>query len=147
MSLGTHPELSLRDARTLRDEARALVAKGTNPHVHRKQKRATVRLADENTFEAVYKKWLAHRELSLKKGRQCTLSILPRIFKKDVLPALGRRSIYEIRRPDLLEVIARIERRKALSVAEKARTWFNQLFRYALVAVPGLAVADRRPVR
>jgi integrase len=122
----------------LRDEARALLAKGINPRVHRKHKRATVLLVDENNFEAVYRKWLAHRELSLKKGRHCTLSILPRIFKKDVLPALGDRSIYDIRRPDLLEVIAKIERRKALSVAEKVRTWFNQLFRYALVVVPGL---------
>ncbi len=35
-------------------------------------------------------------------------------------------------------MIAKIEKRKALSVAEKVRTWFNQLFRYALVIVPGL---------
>ena len=138
MSLGTYPEVTLREARGLRDEARAWLAKGLNPRIHRKQKRATVRLADNNSFEAVYKKWLAHRELSLKKGRHCTLSIVPRIFKKDVLPALGAVPIYEIRRPDLLEVIAKIERRKALSVAEKVRTWFNQLFRYALVIVPGL---------
>lgn len=138
MSLGNYPEVSLRDARTLRDEARALVAKDINPHVHRKQKRAAVKLAGENTFEAIYKKWLAHRELSLKKGRQTTLSILPRVFAKDVLPALGKRSIYDIKRPGLLEVIAKIEKRKALSVAEKVRTWFNQLCRYALVIVPGL---------
>jgi len=138
MSLGTYPEVTLREARGLRDEARAWLAKGLNPRIHRKQKRATVRLADNNSFEAVYKKWLAHRELSLKKGRHCTLSIVPRIFKKDVLPALGAVPIYEIRRPDLLEVIAKIERRRALSVAEKVRTWFNQLFRYALVIVPGL---------
>lgn len=138
MSLGTYPEVSLREARALRDEARALVAKDINPRIHRKQKRAAVTLAGENTFEAIYKKWLAHRELSLKKGRQTTLSILLRVFAKDVLPILGKRSIYEIKRPDLLEVIARIERRKALSVAEKVRTWFNQLFRYALVIVPGL---------
>lgn len=138
MSLGGYPQVSLRDARTLRDDARALVAKGINPHTHRKQKRGAVKLTGENTFEAIYTKWLAHRELSLKKGRQTTLSILPRVFAKDVLPILGKRSIYEIKRPDLLEVIARIERRKALSVAEKLRTWFNQMFRYALVIVPGL---------
>jgi integrase len=138
MSLGNYPEVSLREARTLRDEARALVAKDINPHQHRKQKRAAVKLAGENTFEAIYKKWLVHRELSLKKGRQTTLSILPRVFTKDVLPTLGKRSIYDIKRPDLLEVIAKIEKRKALSVAEKVRTWFNQLFRYALVIVPGL---------
>lgn len=138
MSFGTYPEVSLHEARALRDEARALVAKGINPRMHRKQKRSAAKLAGENTFEVVYKKWFAHRELSLKKGRQCTASVLPRIFEKDVLPALGKRSIYDIKRPDLLEVIAKIERRKALSVAEKVRTWFRQLFRYALVAVPGM---------
>lgn len=138
MSLGNYPEVSLRDARSLRDEARALVAKDINPHRHRKQKRAVAKLAGEHTFDAIYKKWLSHRELSLKKGRQTTLSILPRVFAKDVLPALGKRSIYDIKRPDLLEVIAKIEKRKALSVAEKVRTWFNQLFRYALVIVPDL---------
>lgn len=55
-----------------------------------------------------------------------------------MLPLQGKRSIYEIRRVDRLEVIGNIERRKALSVAEKVRTWFNQMFRYSLVVVPGL---------
>ncbi|MCW5592176.1 MAG: integrase arm-type DNA-binding domain-containing protein [Burkholderiales bacterium] len=138
MSFGTYPEVSLLEARALRDEARALVAKGINPRVHRKQKRAAVKLAGEHTFEVIYRKWFAHRALSLKKGRQTTHSILPRVFDKDVLPYLGKRSIYEIKRSDLLDVIAKIEKRKALSVAEKVRTWLNHLFRYALVIVPGL---------
>lgn len=138
MSLGTYPELSLRDARVLRDEARALVAKEINPHRDRKQKRAAVRLADENTFKAVFVKWLAHRGLTYEEGRQTTQSMIPRIFDNDVLPMLGHRSIYEVKRIDLLEVIGNIKRRKALSVAEKVRGWFNQMFRYALVVVPGL---------
>lgn len=142
MSLGNYPEVSLREARALRDEARALVAKDINPHHHRKQKRASVKFAGENTFDAIYTKWLAHRELSLKQGRQTTLAILPRVFANDVLPALGKRSICDIKRFDLLEVIAKIEKRKALSVAEKVRSWLNQLFRYALVIVPGL---DQNP--
>lgn len=32
-----------------------------------------VKLVGENTFEAIYEKWLAHRELGLKKGRQTPL--------------------------------------------------------------------------
>lgn len=84
MSLGTYPEVTLREARTLRDEARGLVSKGTNPHVHRKQKRAAVRLADQNTFDAVYRKWLKHRGLALKQGRQTTLSQIPRVFDKEI---------------------------------------------------------------
>lgn len=138
MSLGTYPEITLREARRVRDEARALLAKGVNPRHDRKQKRAAIRFADENTFEAVYREWLQHRGLSLRAGRQTTLSQIPRIFANDVLPTLGKRPIHEITRPDLLEAIERIERRKALSVAQKVRAWFNQLLRYALVAVPGL---------
>lgn len=53
---------------------------------------------------------------------------------------MGRRSIFEITRPDLLEVIEKIERRGALSVAEKVRAWLKQLFRWALVKVPGLDI-------
>ena len=138
MSLGTYPEVSLREGRSLRDEARALLAKGINPRAHRKQKRQSVRLADESTFKAVFDKWVEHRRHVLKEGRQSTLSQIQRIFAKDVLPALGKRSIYEIQRPDLLEVVARIERRKALTSAEKVRTWFRQMFRYALIIIPGL---------
>ncbi|MBY4674797.1 tyrosine-type recombinase/integrase [Burkholderia multivorans] len=138
MSLGPYPEVGLREARTLRDEARALVARGVNPHVHRTQTRAATRLAGENTFEAVYQRWFELRERSLKKGRQTSRSMIPRIFAKDVLPLLGRHTIYEVRRHDLLAVIERIEKRGALSVAEKVRTWLNQLFRWALVKVPGL---------
>jgi len=55
-----------------------------------------------------------------------------------VLPILGSVSIYNVRRPDLLDVLDRIEQRRAFTVAEKVRTWFRQLFRYALVKVEGL---------
>lgn len=139
MSLGIYPEVSLRDARVLRDGARVLLTKGINPRIHRKHKRQSVQLADQNTFKVVFDKWVEHRRLVLKEGRQSTLSQIQRIFAKDVLPALGRRSIYDIQRPDLLEVVARIERRKALTTAEKVRTWFRQMFRYALVIAPGLS--------
>ncbi|MGK8436821.1 tyrosine-type recombinase/integrase [Ectopseudomonas hydrolytica] len=138
MSLGTYPEISLREARELRDEARSLSARGINPKIDRKQKFRAACLAAEHSFESMYLHWLAHRSLELKEGRQSTLSQIQRIFDKNVLPALGSMSIYNVRRADLLEVIARIERRKAFTIAEKLRTWFKQLFRYALVKVEGL---------
>lgn len=46
-SLGNYPEVGLREARSLRDEARALLAKGINPHTDRKQKRHAVKLASD----------------------------------------------------------------------------------------------------
>ena len=139
MSLGTSPKVSLREARKARDEARALLAKGGNPHTHRKQKRQTARLAGEHTFEALFQQWIEHRksEISIE-GDNNTLAKMLRIFHHDALPFLDRRPIHEIRRLDLLEVIERIERRNALSIAQDSRNWLKQLFRFALVKTPGL---------
>ncbi|MFC3329072.1 tyrosine-type recombinase/integrase [Xanthomonas fragariae] len=138
ISLGSYPELSLREAREFRDQARALVAKGINPRIDRKQKRQAIRLAGENTFMAVYEKWMEHRQLTLEEGRQSSLEQIRRVFKKDVFPYLKRYTIYEITRPVLLEVIGRIEKRESLSVAEKVRTWLKQLADYAMVVIPGM---------
>jgi integrase len=138
MSLGSYPEVSLREARQARDEARGLLAKGGNPHTHRKQKRQAVRTASAHTFEAVFQQWIEHRGREIKTGKRSTYSHILRTFGRDVLPFLGKRPIHELRRPDLLEVIERIERRGALSVSEHVRGHLNQIFRYALVKVPGL---------
>lgn len=88
MSLGTYPQVSLRDARSLRDEARKLLAQGVNPQAHRRHTREADRQAEENTFKSTFDYWVEHRSLSLKEGRQSTLSQIRRIFDKDVLPTL-----------------------------------------------------------
>ncbi|MER2906773.1 tyrosine-type recombinase/integrase [Morganella morganii] len=138
MSLGTYPEVGLREARTLRDQARALLAKGINPKLDRKHKRQFVRLADEHTFKAVFLQWVEHRRLELKEGRNSTLSQILRIFERDVLPSLSKLSIYDVRRADLLNVLSKIEQREAFTTAEKVRSWLNQLFRFAQVKVERL---------
>jgi len=140
ISLGNYPQIGLREARVRRDEARALLAKNINPGLERKQQRHALELADGYTFKAVFDAWVEHRRQELSEGRQSTLSQILRNFDNDVLPSLGKMSIYDIRRPQLLGVLARIEARKAFTTAEKIRTWLRQLFRYALVVVEGLEV-------
>lgn len=138
MSFGSYPALSLKDARALRDEAHSLIAKGINPHADRKRKRHAIVLAGEHMFKAVYEQWLAYRKLSLEAGRQTSLEQIERVFKKDVFPALRHLTIYDVTRAHLLEIIGKIEKRGSLSVAEKLRTWFSQLFTYASVAIPNM---------
>jgi integrase len=132
ISFGNYPEIGIKDARALRDEARALVAKEIDPRVHRRAAR-TAQASAAHTFESVFQVWRDFKAMSLKAGRQSTLSQINRIFGKDILPALQNLSIFDIKRQDLLEVIRKIERRKALTTAGKCRTWFNQLFRFAMV--------------
>ncbi|CAB5669989.1 Putative prophage CPS-53 integrase [Delftia tsuruhatensis] len=138
MTLGGYPALSLREAREMRDQARSLLAKGVNPRVDRKQKNHSVRLAGDNTFRAVFEKWFEHRQQTLDFGRQSTLEQITRTFNNDVFPIVGKLTIYEVTRHLLLEVVGRIEKRGALSVAEKVRTWLGQLFDYAMVAIEGM---------
>lgn len=138
LSLGTYPEISLKEARTRRDVARELVARGINPRKHRNEERRLALLAEEHTFQKVFEQWFEFRKQSLKPGRQSTREQIQRIFNKDLLPALGARSVFEIKRPDLLEVLEKIERRRAFTTAEKCRTWLHQMYRYALVKLPGL---------
>jgi len=87
---------------------------------------------------AVYEQWLAHRRLSLEEGRRPALEQIGRVFKKDVFPSLRHLTIYEITRAHLLDIIGKVEKRGSLSVAEKLRTWFTQLFTYATVAIPNM---------
>lgn len=47
-------------------------------------------------------------------------------------------TIYDVTRAHLLDIIGRVEKRGSLSVAEKLRTWFSQLFTYASVVVPNM---------
>jgi integrase len=135
MSLGAYPALGLKDARDLRDEAQALLAKGIDPRAHRRQQRAAARVAGANTFEAVFRSWRDFKALGLEAGRQSTLSQINRIFPKDVLPWVGTLSIFQVTRTELVQVLRRVEHRGALSTAEKIRTWLDQLFLYAMVEV------------
>ncbi|WP_408003762.1 phage integrase central domain-containing protein [Pseudomonas triticifolii] len=100
---------------------------GINPYEYRKQQRLAVRTTAQHTFEAVFNQWVEFRRLSLRDDRQSMLSQILRILNKDILLSLGGRPVYDINRHDLPDLPSRIEQRKALTTAEKCRTWFNQL--------------------
>jgi len=133
IALGSYPEMPLKAAREERDALRAQIARGVDPRIHRLQSKVATLAAPTQTFAAVFKVWRDFKALSLKPGRQSTLSQMDRIFAKDVLPWLGHFDIFDVENTHLLEVLRRIERRKAFSMAEKVRTWLNQMFRYAMV--------------
>jgi integrase len=138
ISLGRYPSVTLREARQSRDQASALLPKGINPRAAREQQRYATLLASENNFETVFREWAEYRALTSKEGRKSPLSQCKRVFKNDVLPRIGKTSIYDVRRTDLLQIMSKIEHRGAFTVAEKVRGWLNQLFRFALVKVEGL---------
>ena len=55
LALGQYPIVSLADARARRDDAKKLLADGTDPSVERKAERRNARIARSNTFGAIAK--------------------------------------------------------------------------------------------
>jgi len=123
LSLGTYPEVSLKEARERRDKARKLLAKGINPaEVRQRGKEA-------ETFEEVA------RELFEKKHPTLSESYARDIesrFDRDIFPYLGHVPVNAIKAPQLLAVLRRIESRGALESAKRALQKCGEVFRYGV---------------
>ena len=58
LTFGGYPEISLEQARRMRDEARAQRASGLDPGIVRQEEKAERRTRASNTFEAVSREWM-----------------------------------------------------------------------------------------
>ena len=128
ISLGTYPEVSLAQARGRRDEARKQVADGIDPSQARKALKAA-KAQNENTFEMVAREWHTKFTPTWTPGHAVTIL---RRLELNVFPWIGERSIIEIKAPELLMALRRIESRGALETAHRVRAICGQVFRYAV---------------
>lgn len=129
LSLGVYPDISLKDARERREDARKLVAAGIDPSENRKAKKAAAGGLTENSFEIVAREWFSRYEST---WSQAHSGRVLRLLERDIFPWLGKRSICEIKAPELLEVARRIEKRGALETAHRAIGNCGQVLRYAI---------------
>lgn len=132
LALGAYPDVSLRQARDRRDDARRLVAEGIDPSTKRREEKARASGAD--TFGAIAEAWLRHQAPAWTEGH--TVTVRSRL-DRDVLPYLAGKQIDNITAPDVLQVVRRVEARGAIESAHRILTVIGQVFGYA-VAV-GLA--------
>lgn len=128
-ALGVYPQVSLAEARQMREEAKKLIKQGIDPVLERKQ---TVRRRSEEqvtTFELIAREW--HKT----KQSGWTESHAKKIMKSleaDIFPKLGDRPITSITAPDLLSALRVIEKRGALEIAGRVLQRCNAVFRYAV---------------
>lgn len=134
LSMGVYPDVSLKQARERREDARKLVAAGIDPSAHRKAtKAATV----GNTFEAVAREWYGKQVTVIKAS---TADKLLRRLEGDVFPFIGAQPIDQITAPDVLKVIKRIDGRGAHDIARRMHQAIGRIFRYGVGH--GLCVRD-----
>ncbi len=130
LSLGTYPDVSLKDARTRRDESRKLLADGIDPGANRKAIKASRQDSAANSFEIVAREWYAKNAPDWARSHGDKII---RLMERDMFPWIGGRPIADINAPELLTVLKRIEKRGAVETAHRALSNCGQVFRFAIV--------------
>lgn len=140
LTFGRFPEISLRQARRMRDEARTQRASGLDPGQIRRERKASLRSHAQNSFEAVAREWL---DVHSSKVKPQSLRIYRRILENTVFPFIGSRAIAEIRTPDLLVLLKHFEAQNKVYLARRISMVCGMVMRYA--AAVGKAEADPTP--
>lgn len=142
LSVGTYPDTSLALARRRREDARKLLAAGSDPGEAKKAEKAEVMaragLAKlvangkplPGTFEFVATEWLGkvHRA-KVSEGHAERTQIR---LKQDVFPWIGSRPIGEIEAPELLKLLRKVEGRGAIETTHRVKYLCGQVFRYGI---------------
>ncbi len=140
LAFGVYPDISLKDARARRDDARKLLANGIDPGEAKKAQKAAGMERAANSFEVVAREWFSKNRDTWAPSHAD--KIITRL-ERDVFPWLGSKATTDISAPDVLAVLHRIEKRGTLDTAHRAKGNISQVMRYAIAT--GRAERDPCP--
>ena len=129
MALGSYPEVTLKGARTARDDARKARQAGTNPVQQRRAGKLARATSNATTFEAVA------REFHATKAPGCSSSHAKqwlRCMEKDLFPWVGSLPLTEVSAPLLLQTLRRVEARGVTQMPHDLREWAGQVFKHGI---------------
>ena len=128
LALGVYPATSLKQAREKHQRARENLANDIDPSAHKKATSAATHAALANSFELLAIEWSKTRS----KKSESTEKRQNALLEKDLLPHIGNRPIADIKAPELLKTLRKIESRGAIETAHRAKRLAGQIFRYAV---------------
>lgn len=124
---GRYPHLTLKEARAVHGEARALLERGINPITHRREQ-SLARLSD-TTVEELCHDWLA-RYANGRRRRSYELRLM---LKKNVYPTIGSLPILQVHRREVSKLVFDpILARGAPIQANKVLQLLKQIFDYGV---------------
>ncbi len=127
LAIGPYPQISLKEARDKRDEAKKALRSGIDPSQAKKAQKVSD--SGAHSFETIAREWFEKfsSTWSASHGER-----IIRRLERDIFPWLGKRPVNEIKASDLLSVLRRIEERGAVETAHRASQNCGQVFRYAI---------------
>jgi integrase len=128
-ALGVYPDVTLKKARERRDEARRQVADGIDPSHARKAAKLALSASVKDSFEIVSREWFA--KFSPKWAVSHAGKVIKRL-EQNAFPWIGGRPIGDIKAPEVLSLLRRVEARGKLETAHRTKQICGQVFRYAV---------------
>lgn len=129
VSLGAYPTLSLADARQIRDDKLALLARGIDPQEKEEQQAEERQIAQESIFLNVAQKWFSLKKTHV--GKDHAQDIW-RSIEKDVLPSIGNIPVQDIKARTLIQALEPIKARGALETVRRLVQRINEIMIYAV---------------
>ncbi|KUR81211.1 integrase arm-type DNA-binding domain-containing protein [Novosphingobium sp. Fuku2-ISO-50] len=129
LGLGTYPDVSLKDARALRDDARTLLAKGIDPAEKKRRDAHIAKVSAANSFAAVARTYI---DKCKREGRADATVTKQEWLLKLVERAIGQRPIAEIEPFEMLEAVRKYETTGRTEAAHRAIQFSSQVFRFAI---------------
>ncbi len=129
LSLGGYPDVSLKDARDLRDDARKLLASGADPAEKKRRDRHAAKVSAANSFVAVAQSYI---DKGKREGRAEATTAKQEWLLKLLDRTIGQRPVAEIEPFELLEAVRRYETTGRTEAAHRALQFASQVFRYAI---------------
>lgn len=137
LSFGRYPEVSLKEARQRRDEARGVLRDGIDPGVERKRAKLTARFNAANTFGAVADEYIDHK--LVKEGRAAVTVDKAKWMLLQLKP-IADQPLADIKPAELFAVLRRLEGQGKHETAKRCRSFASRVFKYA--AATGRAESD-----
>lgn len=137
-TIGQFPTVGLAEARERHAKAVKLVLAGISPLTQQVSDKLTKQLEAEHTFSSVAGAWL-----KTKVG--CTAYYQAQIehaLNSDILPAIGKRPIKDIKAAEILKVLKGVEARGAPVVAMNIKQWCSAIYDFAVQNL----LAEHNPV-
>lgn len=129
LSLGAYPDLSLKEARELRDAARNRIAQGIDPAEQKQRDKRAAKISAANSFEAVAKAYIAKN----RRDGLAEATVRKREWFLDIVrKRLGARPIAEIEPYEILDAVRPFEASKNDEKAHRTLQFIGQVFRYAV---------------
>jgi len=126
---GAYPEVSLKEAREKKVEARKLLAEGRDPGIEAKKEAIGRSRAAANTFEVMARSWFALQE---DRWTPVHANDVITSLEKEVFPWVGALPIAELDEPMVLTVLRKIEKRGAIETAHRVRQRMSAVFVHAI---------------